>query len=593
MASSKEMCETCLFDTKNNEATLFCVDCNEPLCDGCGAVHRKQRLSRHHKLFDIGNAPPTEVLATLRALTACPNHLAEEVEYVCREHDQLCCSKCANTVHRKCDQLETIADLMDKPNANDTKPIVELGKFKDFAKEMKDHESKHKAAIEESVTETDTTLQQTQAKLKEALEGLNVRINHEKEIQKDKLKKHSEKQDFAIQIFERKVEEERKKMESVSKHGQPVHCFLLGWEMKKSTLAALKKGASEIKKSASQHVLVCKHSKSYDGLEREIGVCLEIDANALPVCQVSIPYVPNTLSQDPIQIGTIELRVAEKHDFQNDMSRRGRANRQWKRMTPQADTIPGQCSLVWMDGLLIILDERLSEIRVVNWPEKRIYCNQIGNIIPEFYTYNAAEECCISDLNGADFAYCNSRFKKVFVMNATETNVVVRKQIQMQDTVNLLCKDKDSGCIVALSKRRSTLMLLSTDGKLVGELPAGHSLSKYINNAGSMAYANGMVYLTCTTQNQVVGFSIDGSLRFTYTHQNLHRPGAAVVGPNNTLFVASRGGNAIHVVDADGKQVKKLLHGKIEAPCALAFDNCMEHMAVLQENDVIKMFKFK
>ncbi|XP_052787656.1 transcription intermediary factor 1-beta-like [Mya arenaria] len=148
MASSKEMCETCLFDTKNNEATLFCVDCNEPLCEGCGAVHRKQRLSRHHKVFDIGNAPPAEVLATLKELTACPNHATEEVEYVCREHDQLCCSKCANTVHRKCDHLETIADLMDKPNASDTKPIVVLGQFEDFAKKMKEHEDKHKKAIE-------------------------------------------------------------------------------------------------------------------------------------------------------------------------------------------------------------------------------------------------------------------------------------------------------------------------------------------------------------------------------------------------------------------------------------------------------------
>ncbi|WAQ96628.1 hypothetical protein MAR_029318 [Mya arenaria] len=92
--------------------------------------------------------------------------------------------------------------------------------------------------------------------------------------------------------------------------------------MKRTTLIALKKGASEIKESASQHVLVCTHSAPLDDLARRIGLCLQMDSCALPVCEVSVPSMTIKSPLNPNEIDTFEEGVDENQDFQYDKLRK-------------------------------------------------------------------------------------------------------------------------------------------------------------------------------------------------------------------------------------------------------------------------------
>ncbi|KAH3897755.1 hypothetical protein DPMN_021950 [Dreissena polymorpha] len=110
--STTELCDPCFNNCKEILAVLYCLDCDEKFSEVCGTCHKKSKLSKDHKLSKVAEAPPGKIVKLLKELTTCPNHQSEEVVYICIDEDQLFCSQCANTRHRKCGQLETIEQYM-------------------------------------------------------------------------------------------------------------------------------------------------------------------------------------------------------------------------------------------------------------------------------------------------------------------------------------------------------------------------------------------------------------------------------------------------------------------------------------------------
>ncbi|KAH3706442.1 hypothetical protein DPMN_065828 [Dreissena polymorpha] len=110
--STTELCDPCFSNCKEILAILYCLDCDEKLCEVCGTCHKKSKLSKGHILSRVAEAPPGKIVELLKELTTCPNHQSEEVVNICIDEDQLFCNQCANTRHRKCRQLETIEQNM-------------------------------------------------------------------------------------------------------------------------------------------------------------------------------------------------------------------------------------------------------------------------------------------------------------------------------------------------------------------------------------------------------------------------------------------------------------------------------------------------
>ncbi|KAH3715580.1 hypothetical protein DPMN_058291 [Dreissena polymorpha] len=107
-STTPELCEPCFSDCKEVTAVVYCLDCDETFCVVCGHYHKKSKISKDLKFFNLGAAPPAHVVQLMKELTTCPNHQSEDVVYICVDEDQLCCNQLANTSHRQCRRVEKI-----------------------------------------------------------------------------------------------------------------------------------------------------------------------------------------------------------------------------------------------------------------------------------------------------------------------------------------------------------------------------------------------------------------------------------------------------------------------------------------------------
>lgn len=97
------VCTPCTVDNKQEKATGYCEVCNEYLCATCEDCHRKFRISRSHYIRKGSDIPfPTSARSDIACAEVCKIHPEECIEYMCHDHNVLCCGACTLLVHRSC-----------------------------------------------------------------------------------------------------------------------------------------------------------------------------------------------------------------------------------------------------------------------------------------------------------------------------------------------------------------------------------------------------------------------------------------------------------------------------------------------------------
>jgi len=91
-------CDPCKFENNETKAEGFCRVCREYLCKKCEQFHRKFQATRGHKIVH-GVLMPKPVKATM---VACEFHENNEVQFYCKEHNDVICSTCKDLKHRIC-----------------------------------------------------------------------------------------------------------------------------------------------------------------------------------------------------------------------------------------------------------------------------------------------------------------------------------------------------------------------------------------------------------------------------------------------------------------------------------------------------------
>ncbi|KAK3602168.1 hypothetical protein CHS0354_013235 [Potamilus streckersoni] len=75
-----------------------CLDCEENLCQPCCYVHEKLKVSRHHKVRDLGTLD-FAMKGKIRQRTFCDQHPEEEIKLICRDCNILICVICKAVDH--------------------------------------------------------------------------------------------------------------------------------------------------------------------------------------------------------------------------------------------------------------------------------------------------------------------------------------------------------------------------------------------------------------------------------------------------------------------------------------------------------------
>jgi len=82
---------------EENEATHYCLDCKEYLCEVCTSAHKTVRLTKNHQLTpieDVKDEDQINVITNLNSQLYCQIHQKEEIKLFCNDCKETICSLC-------------------------------------------------------------------------------------------------------------------------------------------------------------------------------------------------------------------------------------------------------------------------------------------------------------------------------------------------------------------------------------------------------------------------------------------------------------------------------------------------------------------
>ncbi|XP_052224354.1 transcription intermediary factor 1-beta-like [Dreissena polymorpha] len=239
MPVQKYLCGPCLAEKAEIEGVVYCKECEEPLCAQCKQYHARIKVSKHHKLCDLSDIPPQEIQELLKNLIACPNHAKEEVVYLCKDHDVICCTKCAMADHRKCEEVKILSDSLNDIKVDCTEMKTVLLEFEKHGDRLLEHERKH----EELVVEIENQALSSIKTIKQKLVDMYAQLENEvlsaiadkKKVIEEKIKTNTEN----TCQFLNDIKQQSTYIEQVGKCGTKEHVVLLQRQLEKDSLKDL------------------------------------------------------------------------------------------------------------------------------------------------------------------------------------------------------------------------------------------------------------------------------------------------------------------------------------------------------------------
>ncbi|CAG2225589.1 unnamed protein product [Mytilus edulis] len=121
MASNKPIpCGPCQEGKVNNEADIWCYNCDEGLCSTCSTHHKQSRGTRNHKTIDIKSYKPS--IPVIK--TECDKH-GQQLNMYCPSHLMPCCDKCISTSHTKCTGIKSLDSVVEKTKIENSTQSIE------------------------------------------------------------------------------------------------------------------------------------------------------------------------------------------------------------------------------------------------------------------------------------------------------------------------------------------------------------------------------------------------------------------------------------------------------------------------------------
>ncbi|XP_062599876.1 E3 ubiquitin-protein ligase TRIM56-like [Saccostrea cucullata] len=117
--SQDVLCEPCKRASEKRNAKFYCRDCMDSLCESCLTYHhRRIRHYESHIVTDISKYPQEVMTKELIVEEPCMIHKNKVLEVYCFDHETLCCSVCFATLHRKCDEVKSLEEVVEKMGEN-------------------------------------------------------------------------------------------------------------------------------------------------------------------------------------------------------------------------------------------------------------------------------------------------------------------------------------------------------------------------------------------------------------------------------------------------------------------------------------------
>ena len=153
------ICASCHRQGKSSKPTMFCFNCLEKLCEVCMAARHTYLPIKDHKYINVGEAfganGEEELLQILTENVSCNYHPDKPIEFLCKDDEEFCCSRCIVVKHRKCSHVLEV-DL--------------LVKQEQYIKDDKEH-------VKEMIFRLESYANDSMKTMKASLEGNKIQVD--------------------------------------------------------------------------------------------------------------------------------------------------------------------------------------------------------------------------------------------------------------------------------------------------------------------------------------------------------------------------------------------------------------------------------
>ena len=176
----KTKCEKC----EDDNATGFCRDCGEFICDACTTVHRKWKQFKSHEIISLEEVQTeaTNLVRPKKQVSYCPRHPESILKIFCETCSELICIDCTIKLHQG-HNYDLVADTFSK-HKNEIvarlQPVKQqfstvtkaLHTFEERVREIEEQKMTTEAAVHKEINLLQQLLEQRRTELISKLDHL-------------------------------------------------------------------------------------------------------------------------------------------------------------------------------------------------------------------------------------------------------------------------------------------------------------------------------------------------------------------------------------------------------------------------------------
>ncbi|XP_053382715.1 uncharacterized protein LOC128549628 [Mercenaria mercenaria] len=549
-------CDPCLREEIEAKAIVYCYDCTEKMCEECKRHHRKSKLSSNHKLIDVKDGCVEKMdlseLEYFFNLSKCPKHGSEDVKYLCKDHDQLCCSECAIVTHRKCEDLVSLADEVkgnEEGNNGESDIQKRLGVVGDYTGKLIEHETKFISDLNTKETEVKSCLKDFKANLDNAYNKLEKRILSEMSTRKSALTKASSLQKESAERLKDNIRQSAEKLKKASKLGTARHIFLLKREMGKD---------------------IEVYEKTCTGLQQQSSTTLLTIAEASPL-QEAVKAVHNFFKVEKTMTESLPPFMMRGRDF-ND-----RKITLMKTFDLQMNKQPRYC--LWIENSIVVAFFSSTTIIAYN--------SENGSILSSFGCSSPPTD--LATLENGEFAVALPTSNKIDILKIHK-NQMSYVRLLVNSKLELTAYSRRNKQLLAMSRSDRMIRKFTLEGRNAGEIKFSGISSNDIGSAYNIYFDDeyNRIYISSHMGSGPL-HCVDESGKSEFQYK-IQCPWSVITDIEGNVYVASYSNHCIQQLNREGQLLKEIVSAdSVQYPMAMSFNNQMNKMVITCDSSNKKM----
>ena len=219
------LCDICTYRAdsgaaKINSATTYCLECQENLCSSCATAHRKQKMSRDHKVLQVGDKVKAEELYAQYPPANCEKHASETLKIYCNECRLVICMMCYIKDHNshRCADVGEVVDEFQEQLTSDADGVVS---GVDRCKQMLQVLDDEKKRFKEQMSSTELGIRKKANHLKDLIEKHKQSLLNELMLIKEKREKEMKAAYDEVRRHLAAMESYKKYVREIREKGSP------------------------------------------------------------------------------------------------------------------------------------------------------------------------------------------------------------------------------------------------------------------------------------------------------------------------------------------------------------------------------------